>query len=374
MEWLRDEYIALMKGEKTDRQMFVELFGPLLGLEDEWRDQGASEEEVSLVAFDWDYIRRVHVGANTEMMGGYEPAVLEDTPEYRITRDALGRTMKLCKDSATIPLPLDFPVKTMDDWIKIKPWFEDAPDRVNEDALAASAKERAENGALAIASIPGGFDLPRQLMGEEELCMAYYTDPELIRDILTTVGDTAVSVLSRVTESVTVDHLAVHEDMAGKSGSLIGPNLIEEFIAPYYRRCWDVVKSTGGTFFMQDSDGDMTSVIQAFRDCGLNAMHPFEPAAGMDIVKVREEHGSEFYIKGGIDKHVLRGTQAEIRAELEYKMQASMQQGGVVFGLDHRIPNGTPLENYRYYVDTGREILGLPPRDGSSKGWQRMAG
>ena len=55
-------------------------------------------------------------------------------------------------------------------------------------------------------------------------------------------------------------------------------------------------------------------------------------------------------------------------------MQPMMQQtGGIIFSLDHRIPNGVPLENYRYYVTLGREILGLPPLDGTQKGWGRMA-
>jgi hypothetical protein len=54
-------------------------------------------------------------------------------------------------------------------------------------------------------------------------------------------------------------------------------------------------------------------------------------------------------------------------------MQPLMRQGGTVFGLDHRIPNGTPLAEYRYYVDLGREILGLPPRRPDRKGWRRMA-
>ncbi|MEZ4835174.1 MAG: hypothetical protein R2873_24840 [Caldilineaceae bacterium] len=50
-----------------------------------------------------------------------------------------------------------------------------------------------------------------------------------------------------------------------------------------------------------------------------------------------------------------------------------MQDGGIAFGLDHRIPNGTPLENYRYYVTTAREILGLPPLSSGRRGWRRMA-
>ncbi len=78
-------------------------------------------------------------------------------------------------------------------------------------------------------------------------------------------------------------------------------------------------------------------------------------------------------IKGGINKFVLRQSKADIRKELEDKMQPLMQEGGVVFGLDHRIPNETPLENYRYYVDTGREVLGLPPRTPEHTGWARMA-
>ena len=45
----------------------------------------------------------------------------------------------------------------------------------------------------------------------------------------------------------------------------------------------------------------------------------------------------------------------------------------MVFGIDHRIPNGTPLENYIYYVNTARELLNLPPLSKDKKGWARQA-
>ena len=48
-------------------------------------------------------------------------------------------------------------------------------------------------------------------------------------------------------------------------------------------------------------------------------------------------------------------------------------KGGIVFALDHRIPNGTPIENYRFYVDTAREILGIPKRTPDIMGWGPMA-
>jgi uroporphyrinogen-III decarboxylase len=304
------------------------------------------------------------------MIGGLEEMTLEETDEYVIRRDRMGRRMKLIKGSATIPLPLDYPVADMASWQRIKPMFEFSEERF-ADGWAEAARAARDDGALIVARIPGGYDLPRQLMGDAAACMAYYTQPELMRDILDTARRTSVRVLERVVEQVTVDQLSVHEDMAGKSGPLAGPQEVEQFIAPYYRACWDVVESAGGTLFAQDSDGDMRPVIDAFMACGVNSMHPFEPAAGMDMVKTRDEHGCDLAIRGGIDKHVLRRSKEDIRAELEYKLQPRMRQGGVVFGLDHRIPNGTPIENYRYYVRTARELLGLDPDP--APGWARMA-
>ena len=92
--------------------------------------------------------------------------------------------------------------------------------------------------------------------------------------------------------------------------------------------------------------------------------------AGVDGI-VTSNPRERLAMLGGIDKHVIRRSKEEIRAELEYKLQPAMREGGMVFGLDHRIPNGTPIDNYRYYVRTAREILGLDPNP--EPAWQRMA-
>ena len=152
----------------------------------------------------------------------------------------------------------------------------------------------------------------------------------------------------------------------------MGPRQIEEYFRPYYRALWEPLAERGAKIFQMDTDGNINAVITALLECGVNCIYPMEPAAGMDIVQVRQQYGKQLMMLGGIDKHVLRGDQAAIRRELEYKLQPLMREGGCVFGLDHQIPNGTPLENYRYYVDLGREILGLPPRDPSRQGWERM--
>jgi uroporphyrinogen-III decarboxylase len=372
MRFTRDQYLSLMTFAGCDRPMFSELFGPLVGLEDEWRAQGASEDEISLEPFDWDYVPVVQCGGSTGVFGGPEPVTLEETDEHLLQRDMLGRTMKLIKRSSTIPLPLDHPVHDMESWLKVKHLFAYRPDRVDAHAIEEARRAQAD-GALVVAYIPGGFDIPRDLMGEEIACLAYYEQPELMHDVLDTLKETSLRVLDEVTRQITVDQLSVHEDLAGKAGPLIGPQQVHNFIKPFFREVWDLVSSRGTPLFDMDSDGNMWRVLDAFLECGINSMHPMEPAAGMDIVEVRKAYGRRLAIRGGIDKHAIRKGHDAIRAELEYKMQPMFREGGIVFGLDHRIPNGTPIESYRYYVDVGRSLLGIAPRTAESRGWRRMA-
>jgi hypothetical protein len=289
-------------------------------------------------------------------MTGLVPYVIEETDEHILSRDEMGRTAKLPKGKATLAHPLDYPVRDMDDWLKVRSWYEFSEARFGKD-WEAVARKHLRDGRVVGVSMPGGFDEPRQLLGNAELCVAYYEQPELIHDILDTIAETVFRVLERVSRSVQVDMLSVHEDMAGKSGPMAGPRQVKEFIAPYYRRIWELLVDRGARLFDQDSDGDMNAVIPAFLDAGVNCMHPMEPAANMDVVQVREQYGSRLAFYGGIDKHVIRRTRKEIVAELEYKIPPLVATGGCVIALDHRIPNGTPLENYRFYIQKAWEIM-----------------
>lgn len=359
MIWKRDQYLSYMAFEDVGRTLFCELFGTLPQTEAEWRAQGATEEEINLSAFGFDSVEYVWIPAHAGILP-QTPRVIEETADFRIATDEYGRKTKLIHRSASIPLPLEYPVKDAGDWERIKPRYEFSLDRVDHKALFALRKRRDE-GALILANLPGGFDEPRQLMGEEALCIAFYDEPEMIRDMLGTMADTALRVFEMVCEVCPIDQVHIHEDMAGKTGPLIGPNTVSEFITPYYRRVFSAMKNQGASLFSQDSDGNMLPVIDVFLESGLNCMYPFEPQAGMDLVQAREKYNKRLAIKGGLDKFALRRGKEDIRRELEYKFTHCTVHGGVAFGLDHRIPNGVSIENYRYYVATAREMLGLEP-------------
>ena len=293
---------------------------------------------------------------NTGWLHDVEEVILEETDEYMIARDNKGRRIKLPKGYATLGLPLEYPVQTMDDWLKLKPQYEFSEQRFTPGWEEVARQAQAE-GRVVTIGIPGGFDETRELMGDGDLCIAYYEQPELVHDMLDTIAETAYRVLDRVSSVVQIDELDVHEDLAGRSGPLIGPRQMREFVVPYYRRIWDMMHARGTRIFRCDTDGNVDAIIPDFIAGGINLLWPMEPAAGMDIVKVREQYGQQLAFVGGIDKHVIRRSQDEIVAELEYKIPPMVRSGGCVLGLDHRIPNGTPIANYRFYVQKAWEIM-----------------
>lgn len=371
MKWTAKQYVDLMSYAGTERPMFSELFGPIVGLAEEWRAQGAAEGQIAMRDFAFDYVPYYELG-NLGPIHCPDEIVLEDTPDYYIAIDRLGRKVKMAKATSTIPLPMTYPVETMDDWQKIKHMFTYDACRLPKSEIEKAAALQKE-GVLIKSEILGGFDIVRELMGEENGCIAFYDDPELIEDILSTISETNRRVLSDISRHLTIDQLSIHEDMAGKTAPLVGPNIVNEFLHDYYRHSWDIVHNAGTKLFCQDSDGNMNLVIDAFIDCGVNIFYPCEPAGNMDIVALRKKYGHAIAFRGGIDKHVLRRTKEEIKAELDYKICPEMCEGGIVFGLDHRIPNGTPFENYLFYIRYAREKLGLPPFEESEPSWGRMA-
>ena len=356
MEVERTEYLDHMTFRANRRPLFTEPFGPIVGLKEEWRAQGATEAEIDLSAFRYRRTQYGNVPVNTGWLGPDQEEILEETADHILARDRIGRLVKLPKGFATLPLPLEYPVHDMADWLRMKPHYEFSEARFGPQWQEVAANHLAA-GRVVSVSIPGGFDELRELMGDEAACLAYYTQPDLVKDILDTIGETAYRVIDRVSAAVTVDQLMVHEDMAGRAGPLIGPRQMRKFICPYYRRIWDLVSSRGARLFWIDSDGDITPVLADMVDAGINVIFPVEPVGGMDMVELRRIYGNRLAFIGGIDKHVLRRSQAEIVAELETKVPPMVASGGCVLGVDHRLPNGTPIANYRFYVAKMWEIL-----------------
>lgn len=352
----REEFLDHMTFVTNERTLYRETLGPLMGVKESWREQGAGAAEIDLSAFTYQEALYYDCGIFSGYYGPDQSQIISNDDQTLVYRNFMGVTHQLCKGSSTLGHPMAFPVKNRADWERIKSRYQYCDGRIPANLKENVAKMQAA-GHVIVATIPGGYDEIRVLLGDEMSLMGPYEEPELIEDILDTIGETASRVLELATRDITIDMLLVHEDMAGKSGPLWGPKQVEELMVPYYRRCWDVVRSRGARLFNIDSDGDCSAIMPGLIKGGINMFHPCEPCKNMDMVELRHRFGTQLAFEGGIDKFILMQDNTAIDAELERVVPEMVRSGGCVLGLDHRIPPGVSIQNYRYYLKRLQEII-----------------
>ena len=288
----------------------------------------------------------------------FEEKVLEDRGDYEVVQDFAGRAV-LCfkgRRNGFMPEYLDHPVKDRRAWEENVRWrldpatparYADLPERM------AKAREKAAQGLMIVQGLIGGYMYLRSLFGPTEALYAFYDQPELVHDCMRVWFELADAVIARHQQYVTLDELFLAEDICYNNGPLISPEMIREFLFPYYRELIARIRRrqldpTRHLYIQIDTDGDARPVIPVYREIGMDVMSPFEVASGCDVVAIGREY-PDLVMFGGIDKRVLARTPADIDRELERILPAMRARGGYIPTCDHGVPEEVSLANYRHY-------------------------
>ena len=283
--------------------------------------------------------------------------VLEETENRIVWRDARGVTQRGRKDGGSIPEFLDYPVKTPDDWQKLKAERLQIGDMsrivCNWDEVKRSFEQTGE--ALQVGDFPWGvFGSPRDLMGVENLLIAFYDEPEMVQDMMEHLTSMWLFLWGEAAKHMQIDVIHIWEDMSGRQGSLISPRMVERFMMPCYDRIKAFAVEHGIRIMDVDTDGDCSELLPIFQKHGVNMMFPFEVQAGNDIYQLRKQHPNMGML-GGLDKRALAQDKSAIDREIE-KAARTMALGRYVPGFDHLIPPDVSLENMAYAASEMRKV------------------
>lgn len=355
-----ERVVRCLLGEPIDRVPYGVGLGWLPWGEamDRWRRESGDPNLNIFERFGFDR-SFAHPAVNLGLSPAFEPEVLEENENFVISRDGRGIVMRNRRDGGSMPEFLSHPVKTWEDWEKIKEerLRIDDPSRIGQDWDAFRAHLKATGEVVQVGAFPYGvFGTPRDLMGAEEVLVSFCTQPELIQDMMDHLTSVWISVYEKVAEEVQIDHIHIWEDMSGRQGSLISPKMIREFMMPCYDRIADFAKSHGVRLVSVDSDGDCSELVPIMMEHGVNVFLPFEVQAGNDVLEYRKLY-PELGIIGGLDKRALAGTKADVDKEME-KATRMVEKGRFIPGFDHLIPPDASWENYEYAAMEMRKVCG----------------
>jgi uroporphyrinogen decarboxylase len=354
-----ERLVRCLTGQSVDRVPFGITFcwAPWGATLERWRQEtGNPKLDVAReIGADAGFVNpRLQLG----LFPAFEVQVLEETERFVVSRDARGITMRNRRDGASIPEFIDYPVKTRADWDRIKDerLRIDDPRRAAAEDWPAFRARLAESGeAVQVGSFPYGvFGTPRDLMGLEALMIAFYDDPELVHDMMNHLTDLWIAVWRRVAAEVKIDHIHIWEDMSGRQGSLISPDMVERFMMPCYDRMAAFAREAGVPLVSVDSDGDCGELVSIMTRHGINFFFPFEVQAGNDILAVRRQY-PDLAILGGLDKRALAAGPEAIDREVG-KARRMLEKGRYIPAWDHLIPPDVSWANFTYAAAGIRDL------------------
>lgn len=370
----RERFLAVMKFEPSVapplwefgywaasvRRWYTEGLGEIDGLADDipgGQGVGGSMPRKDLVCEDVDKgLMLDHPMYRVPVEAWIFPKFDEEVIEQRadgtsVVIDTMGIKKRIKRDDDSIPEYIAWPVNNRDDWERLKDERLNPKNKERYPAnLNALVKEYSDRTyALTLGGQPVGFfGSLRYLLGEVNLFMSFYDQPDLIRDIIDYLVEFWIEVFSPVLELVTVDCFHMWEDMCYKTGTLISPAFFREFMLPAYKRFTSFLRDYGVENIMCDTDGNCWELIPLFLEGGVTGLYPMEVAADMDVVEVRRVFPN-LQITGGIDKRVIAVGKEAIERELNDKVPRMLKRGGYIPFADHNIPPDVSWAHILYY-------------------------
>jgi uroporphyrinogen decarboxylase len=338
---------------------------------DRWHEQGLPEDVDLDEYFGYDspanYMLNQLGWVRPPFLPPFEEKIIEDRGDHEVVQDEAGRHILFFKNRRTgfMPTYLRHPVNDMKTWEDNCKWRlnPDTADRyVDLEARMVEAKKVAGRGLMMVQNLIGGYMYLRSLMGPEQLLYFFYDAPKLIHECMQTWFELADAVISIHQQYVTIDELFIAEDICYKQGSLISPQMIWEFLFPYYQQLIDNIKSrqiddSRHLYFQVDTDGYAPAVLPLYRDIGMDVMSPFEVAAGCDVVAIGEKY-PDLVIIGGVDKREIAKGPNAIDRVIDSIFPAMYKRGGYIPTFDHGVPEEVSLEDYIYFRKRCLEFAG----------------
>jgi uroporphyrinogen decarboxylase len=355
----RERFLNVMHYRPVDRCVFGWGMGAWPETIERWKTEGYDPAAPPRFAPD-----------RVEWQGGwffpnppFERRVIEEDERTILYVNHEGILMRERKDQpySSMPQFVRFPVETREDFRRFyrERMQPDLAARLGQDRATRLAAYRDRDFPLIVISDRwGGFFGPlRNLTGVERLCLLFYDDPAFVEEMMDATADFIIAMMGGILDHTDIDVYGFWEDMAYKTGPLLGPEMLRRYALPRYVRVAEFVRSRGVELISLDSDGDITALLPVWLDAGINVLYPFEAQCGMDVVQIRREYGRDLRMWGGVDKRTLAWGPAAIDAELA-RVRPLVADGGYIPGPDHSLPPDVPYANYCYYMERLPGILG----------------
>lgn len=255
--------------------------------------------------------------------------------------------------------PIRFPLKERSDWTDYRVPDPSAPARLAE--VRSALKVAKESETAVFGCVRGPFTAAWLLMGIDTFSLLLYDDPDLIDQVLTACTGFFIEGGRRLIE-LGVDGITFADDYGSVNGPFLSPAMFRKHIIPQLKRMVRRFRQMGVPVMMH-SDGGIRPLLDTIvAETDINAYHPIERGAGMNLKEVKQSFGQRLCLIGNVDNKttLVTGTADDVRSEALECIKTAAPGGGYILASDHSLKDDMPNENIFALYETGRKYGKYP--------------
>ena len=351
----RQRMTALLNKEIPDRMGLFEHFWPET-IPQYWVNEGYPEGEDPHDFFGLD-LRGAGGWLDTTPFPGTSE-LLEETDEWRVTKDGRGAILKNWKNKSGTPQHIDFTVKSPKEWAEYRaPLLELDRQRYDAEATRQALQEIRGQSKFATYGNIVCIELLRATLGDLGWLPALLIEKEWIHDFNSVYLEFFQTHYTQLFEEVGLpDGMFIYEDLGFSNGLWCSPQVMRDMFLPYYKELVDFFKSYGLPVILHTC-GDIRKAVPIIIEAGFDCLQPMEAKAGNDVVQFANEYGDQLSYMGNIAVTVLNTNDRQrVREEIVRKLEAMRQMRiPYIFHSDHSIPPDVRYDTYCYALELLRE-------------------
>ena len=178
-------------------------------------------------------------------------------------------------------------------------------------------------GKRALAGIIPGPKMPYLARGIDGYNIDLFRRPSLAKKFMDIATRYNIELGKRLIE-VGVDFIVMTGDVAYKSGPIVSIKHFKEVFIPAISEPARIFHKLG-VLMVKHTDGYLEPIMDDLVNTGIDGLHSIEPAAGMDIEKVKARYGDRISLWGGVDlSYTLSlGAENEVIEEVKDKIASA---------------------------------------------------